>query len=227
MFAVSPFPNDLWDTQGENPPIFVTSPTAPSPGGASRGYVNGSNGMSLPNTFQNLQPFSPGSSPTASEFAGHHQQQQQHYQQHQGHHLGRAHSMQNIPYDPSFIPSPVSGGQRYDEAMELDPGGTGAASQDRKRQRTGPVHVAGVDGNVKRLSRARSDSAPLGYAAWGPSLSNQGRPRSGSGLARVAQGGMQTQGRKDDLVVNISGVGGAKSQVQPGATSPLVPKSGS
>ena len=234
----------------------MTSPSAPSPGpGCARGYgsANGvsANGMTLPTTFPSLQPFSPGSSPTGSEFTHPgHVQQQGHYAHplHHGHHghtghphhLNRAHSMQNIPYDSSFTaPSPVSAGPRYDDPMDLDGMGLG----DRKRQRTGPGLVpSSIEG--KRLSRARSDSAPLGYAAWGTAGApgSAGRPRSGSGLAQAnaraaagtPQGSMQMgsqsiqgSGRRDDLMVNISGVGSGKGAGQSqGQTSPLVPKAG-
>ncbi|KAL5536721.1 hypothetical protein ACEPAF_544 [Sanghuangporus sanghuang] len=275
--SVAPFPPELWEPPENNPPIFITSPSAPTPSPASAssrsyGSVNGSasaavNGMTLPSAFSGLQPFSPGSSPTASEFAhpGHAQHGGHYghtaYHGHHGghvHHLNRAHSMQNISYDGSSFaaPSPVTGGPRYDDVMELDASSLpGQGLSDRKRQRTGAfVTGSGLDG--KRLSRARSDSAPLGYGAWGAATSapptsagpgtgtpatgsGLGRPRSGSVLGQVnarlsqqSQAGMQTgQGRRgDELMVNISGIGNGKSNSpggqSPSATSPLVPKAG-
>lgn len=222
--------------------------------------------MSLPSAFPSLQHFSPGSSPTASEFA--HPTHGSHYghtaYSHHGHHgghihhLNRAHSMQNIPYDSSSFaaPSPITSGPRYDDAMELDGSSlSGQGIGDRKRQRTG-AFVTGSALDGKRLSRARSDSAPLGYGAWstgaatsapptsaGPGTgtaaasSALGRPRSGSGLGQVnarlsqSQAVMQSgQGRRDELMVNISGIGSGKASSSggqsPSATSPLVPKAG-
>ena len=254
--SVAPFPPDLWETPDNHPPIFITTPTAPSPGSmsaSSRAYgsVNGSagatsNGMMLPSAFSGLQPFSPGSSPTGSEFAhpgnsqhgGHYAYSSyQHHGHHSGHqhHLNRAHSMQNIPYDTSFATSSVCGGPRYDDAMELDTSLSGQGICDRKRQRTGPTFITGSGLEGKRLSRARSDSAPLGYGAWSteaptsapPTSSGlsstgagsvlAGRPRSGSGLAQInarisqSQGSIQTGRKEEELTVNISGLGSGKS----------------
>lgn len=154
--------------------------------------------------------------------------------------------MQNLPYDTRYqydtnaLP-PVS-------PAEFDAFATEIPSADRKRQRTGTTSsmtsttssgggsVITGDGtgpngvsaaaaaaaavNAKRLSRARSDSAPQGYGiggTWSPAAS---RPRSGSGLApRVGTGA-----RRDDLLVNISGSRGTGSgctQGSAGASSLL------
>ena len=64
-------------------------------------------------------------------------------------------------------------------------------TQGRKRQRTNPED----GGGGKKGSRARSDSAPLGYqltSGW-----QQGRPRSGSGL----QSNRVSSSRREELPV--------------------------
>ncbi|KAI5123208.1 hypothetical protein M0805_003974 [Coniferiporia weirii] len=216
------FPPELWEAS-DNPPIFITSPASRYP-----------SAMALPNAFHNLQSFSPTSSPTAADFPPHHGHAPTHPHSHPN--LSRTHSLQHIPYDtgyPHGVPP-----TRYDTgaegAMELD-----ASSSDRKRQRTGStlsaVGLGPSDGSSKRLSRARSDSAPLGYAnangngvntgglgtqaqPWphghghAPGVSGS-RPRSGSGLAP------RGVGRREDLLINISGTA---NRGTPSATSPLV-----
>lgn len=100
-------------------------------------------------------------------------------------------------------PSPGPGGG-------LDPFASGDDSQGRgsaKRQRTAPNSATddpgpGANSFVsKKPSRARSDSAPLGYG-FGGGWPQANRPRSGSGL------GGRGLGRRDEglPVPNISGI---------------------
>lgn len=209
MNTVANFPPDLWELS-ENPPIYITSPSS---------TMHMSRYPPIPSSaFHSLQSFSPSSSPTASDFPP-----QSHAHQHQ-HPLSRTHSLQHIPYDYSHSAASSQQQQRYDTVMS---GGGGhlpspnsavdpyhnsefppPSSTDRKRQRTGNAAFgassAGDDGSSqsqsKRASRARSDSAPLGYG-FGQSWPNANRPRSGSSLATATR----TSGRRDDVLVNISG----------------------
>lgn len=172
-------------------------------------------------SMHNLHSMSPGSSPTAADFPSH---------PHSAHPLSRTHSLQHIPYDGGYGHGVAT--TRYDNALQTplppSPGSLDSFntdSSDRKRQRTGaptisstpggPVGVADANSS-KRLSRARSDSAPLGYGigqAW-----SQNRPRSGSGLAPR---------RREDMMPNISnpvprGMTNGLHTPMLGATSPMV-----
>ena len=155
-------------------------------------------------SLHSLHSLSPSSSPTAAEFPSH---------THTPHNLSRQQSFQHIPYESAAsmhahphhahaLGHGVSTA-RYETALTTPlppspgPGGLDAFGDDRgsaKRQRTGPGVVGGDEiGVSKKGSRARSDSAPLGYgigSAW-----PQTRPRSGSGL------GQRALGRREELPV--------------------------
>lgn len=190
--------------------------------------------MGLPNSFHNLHSFSPSSSPTTTDFPP----SSAHHGHAAAHSLPRTHSLQHIPYDTNggYAAHGVSTA-RYESALTtpLPPSpGAGAfdtldSASDRKRQRTGSsglspsVSALAQDGSqTKRLSRARSDSAPLGYGMNQPWTHGSSRPRSGSGLAPRGT----AAGRRDDLLVNISGTAnrGANNTVNngPHSATPLL-----
>ncbi|EIN06203.1 hypothetical protein PUNSTDRAFT_91010 [Punctularia strigosozonata HHB-11173 SS5] len=150
-----------------------------------------------------------------------HQHPHPHPHPHPHHHsLSRHHSFQHLQYGPDAAPPSYTQGSvssaRYEAAGALStslppsPGpldpysatsSPGEMADGRhggaKRQRTGNSPVAGPGEMAlkKTLSRARSDSAPLGYAlgaGWG----QDARPRSGSGLAPV-----RVAGRRDDIAL--------------------------
>lgn len=170
-------------------------------------------------SMHNLHSMSPNSSPTASDFPSH---------PHSAHPLSRTHSLQHIPYENGYGHGVSTA--RYETALQTplppSPGSLDSFNpdvSDRKRQRTNAPSISSTPGNgvadvnsSKRLSRARSDSAPLGYG-MGQSWSHN-RPRSGSGLAPR---------RRDDMMPNISNatsrgmVNGLHTPMM-GATSPLV-----
>ncbi|TDL26659.1 hypothetical protein BD410DRAFT_882301 [Rickenella mellea] len=223
------FPADLLDTV-ENPPIFVTSPSAPHPHAS---HFGGPSSMTLGNpSLHSLHSLSPTSSPTATDFPSH-----PHSHSHsQSHSLSRPHSLQHIPYEHVYGHGHGVSTARYETALStpLPPspgpmdaltapdgshGPTSGADQGRaKRQRTAPTppssatgehahsHAqtgtgAGGNSTGKRLARARSDSAPLGYGLGQP-WGHGGRPRSGSGLAPV-----RSARRDDGLLVGGIGLG--------------------
>ncbi|KDQ61817.1 hypothetical protein JAAARDRAFT_523193 [Jaapia argillacea MUCL 33604] len=172
-------------------------------------------------SLSSLHSLSPGSSPTTGEFPSHiHSHTPS---------LSRQTSYQSLPYDNSHMhgrydnglpPSPGSHTQRPLEPFPSDysDGRPGSA----KRQRMAGHHssmnsphphdphnaiVNGGEAVTRKLARARSDSAPLGYAL-GATWANQGRPRSGSGLAaggRVTTANMMR--KEDSLVQNIANTG--------------------
>ncbi|CDO69686.1 hypothetical protein BN946_scf184851.g74 [Trametes cinnabarina] len=199
-----PFPTDILDN-GDSPNIYVTSPTSSAPHTSQFPPLSSLPNGGL----HSLHSLSPSSSPTTAEFPSHthvsHTLSRQHSYQHipsydgmhhahshhhghhqpphhhQPHHSGM-HGMSNSRYEPAIAtPLPPSPG-----AMEFD---------DRlgaKRQRTGPGSStsfsvpgtadgssSGSSSTLKKGSRARSDSAPLGY---GMTTWPQTRPRSGSGI---------------------------------------------
>ncbi|KAJ7746802.1 HSF-type DNA-binding-domain-containing protein [Mycena maculata] len=182
--SVPPFPVDLLE-----PNIFVTSP---------RGYE---------------------ASPTAPDFPHHQPPPPQHHPTHgHSHSLSRQHSFQHISFsrgETSGSPLPASPGSITMEMFDDAESGRGSSKRQRMMSGddTSPItnggsphphhpqahHAATVDSlspPKPRTSRARSDSAPLGYAMqpgpggsgggglgpWGAG-SGGGRPRSGSGLA--------------------------------------------
>lgn len=178
-----------------------------------------------------MQPFSPTSSPTTIDFPPPVQQQQQsqqppssHAGTHQHHSLGRVHSLQHIPYDPGY-------GHNISQqvVMELD---ESDPSSDRKRQRTGvtvKTETGVSDGAAsRRLARARSDSAPLGYTMGAGTGTSQSwthgahghtfvgnRPRSGTNLVQP-----RGVGRREE-VLNLSGNRSVSAVCTTQATSPL------
>lgn len=138
-----------------------------------------------------LHSLSPNSSPTTAEFPAHVHAAHPHT-------LSRQPSFQH-PYEPHLTAA------RFDSPLSTplppSPGAMGPGTpmdfddlQGRKRQRIVTSNVSSVSNDTKRLSRARSDSAPLGYAigsTWGTT-----RPRSGSGLAP-----RPPSVRREDIVV--------------------------
>ncbi|OJT13498.1 Heat shock factor protein [Trametes pubescens] len=200
------FPTDVLES-GDSPNIYVTSPTssAPqashfpslsslpnsglhslhslSPGSSPTtaefpSHTHTPHSLSRQHSYQHIPSYDNMHAQHHSHHAHHaHQHAHHHQQQHHG-----MHGVSNARYEnPLTTPLPPSPGP-----MEFE---------DRigaKRQRTGPgsstsFSVPGsADGSapnsssLKKGSRARSDSAPLGYG-----LTNwpQTRPRSGSGLA--------------------------------------------
>lgn len=162
----APFPLELLENhEVHGPNILVTAPGSSSSPVPSAGSNQATNGrvnpthlpaLSLPSGNTHSYSLSPGSSPTTSEFPGH---------QNSPHNLSRQSSFNfDSRYDhTSLPPSPR-------------PGQPGQAGDDRiKRQRMSPVEpppmgtlptIAGgnpnTSGDEKKLSRARSDSAPMG-----------------------------------------------------------------
>ncbi|KAJ6561142.1 HSF-type DNA-binding-domain-containing protein [Mycena vulgaris] len=211
--SVPPFPVDLLE-----PNIFVTSP---------RGYE---------------------ASPTALDFPHHQPPQQQHHPSHgHSHSLSRQHSFQHISFsrgETSASPLPASPGSITMEMFDDVENGRGSSKRQRMMSSddVGPGsanggsphphhpqahHAATVDSlspPKPRTSRARSDSAPLGYAMqpgpgggpggglgpWGAGGGGGGRPRSGSGLAHIGQGqrGIPNIGNMSRGVGPNGGLGG-------------------
>jgi len=230
--VIGPFPPDLLDQ--ESPNIYVTSS-----GGAPGTPSSAGTGASTPSRYPALAGLnlgmhglaSPGDSPPGpNEVHLHHAP------------LSRQHSFQHVagygagpPTSPVVGPSGSGGGntngmemfeegrvsikrQRISEegvdgGVMMSPGGVGSG-------------IAGlVGGGKKPSSRARSDSAPLGYGhgfgvgagmgglsgAWGGGGGGiMGRPRSGSGIAgrgmvrgSVLAGGAGSSGSGTPLMGSI------------------------
>lgn len=204
---VPPFPADLLDSI-ESPNIYITSPTSstarfPPPPLSMGGLGHSMHSVSSPN-----------SSPTAADFPTH-----LHHHNGHSHSLSRQHSFQHISFSRGdSSPMPPSPGsitmELFDEGSDengrgsvkrqrmsddspltaLGGGGSGDSLSSMSALSSpgggGPVLGGGQGIPGKKLSRARSDSAPLGYGLGGgltsPINSWQGaggRPRSGSGLA--------------------------------------------
>ncbi|KAI0690880.1 HSF-type DNA-binding-domain-containing protein [Cerioporus squamosus] len=189
-----PFPTDILES--DSPNIYVTSPQNFAP---SASHYPSLSSLSTSGLHQ-LHSISPSSSPTTADFPSH---------THTPHTLSRQHSYQHIPYDnmhhahshhahhqQHHHPHHAHHGMhaaRYDSAIAtpLPPSPSPLDYDERvgaKRQRPNPGSSGAMSmpgtvdgsGSVKKGSRARSDSAPLGYGltSW-----PQTRPRSGSGLA--------------------------------------------
>ena len=199
-----PFPSDILDS-GESPNIYVTSPQSSAPQTSHFPSLSSIQTSSL----HSLHSISPSSSPTAPDFPSHthtphtlsrqhsyqhipydgglhHAHSQSHHAPHHAHHHSQQHH-HTLRYDSAAIatplpPSPGPGPMDYDERVgakrqRTTPGSSGMpGSADGG---AGPGSAGGA-GTLKKGSRARSDSAPLGYGltSW-----PQTRPRSGSGLA--------------------------------------------
>lgn len=220
-----PFPGDLLDPN-DSPNIMITSPTSSGMHSHSHPHSHPHSAhqhqhfppslapLSNNPSLHSLHSLSPGSSPTAPEFPSH---------THTPHSLSRQHSFQHISeYGHGGMST-----SRYDSAAAMatplppSPGPMDVFedAQGRKRQRTGPGVDDGGGGGMgsKKGSRARSDSAPLGYglaSGW-----PQTRPRSGSGLQnRVAVGR-----REEQLPIpNIGSL--SRGQTLPMLSIPGVPK---
>ncbi len=185
-----PFPNELLDPN-ESPNIMITSPTS----ALQSHFPPSLSSLSNP-SLHSLHSLSPGSSPTAPDFPSH---------THTPHNLSRQHSYHQIPEYSTAMHTNHHGHShlvstaRFESAITTplppSPGPLDAYddAQGRKRQRTG-TSASDEQLGSKKGSRARSDSAPLGYnlnAGW-----PQTRPRSGSGLqSRV------NTGRREELPV--------------------------
>ncbi|KAF9479563.1 hypothetical protein BDN70DRAFT_684977 [Pholiota conissans] len=207
--SVPQFPPDLLES-AESPNIYITSPTSTSryPPPLS---------MNMHNSMHNLS--SPNSSPTAADFPSSHG----HHNHSQPHSLSRQHSFQHVSYrgdSTSSTPLPSSPGSISMDLFDDHDAPSGRGSTKRQRlDESGVgvgVNISGTNGGdamslmssvsspgsgpvlsnltvPKKSSRARSDSAPLGYATplWqqgglsggpGSGATGVGRPRSGSGM---------------------------------------------
>ncbi|KZT68659.1 hypothetical protein DAEQUDRAFT_313923 [Daedalea quercina L-15889] len=233
---------------------FLPSLSMPGPGGAHSHTLHHTHSLHSLGT-------SPGSSPTTADFPHHAHGGAHHSHHHSQSHtpassLSRQHSFQHLPYESAAMHSHQhhgSHGHAYGSGryggdapaplstplppspgpMDLDERVGGA-----KRQRTAPssglntpIGVGSGLGESGKKSRARSDSAPLGYGGLGSGWSAVGRPRSGSGLGSSSLGGMGGSGlrtvgnlRREDTIPNIgnvsrvagSGAGGLPGLVVPG-----------
>ncbi|KAH9930260.1 HSF-type DNA-binding-domain-containing protein [Fomitopsis serialis] len=209
-----PFPADLLEP--DNPNIYITSPNSATPHAGGGGFLP-SLSMSGPahaHTLHHTHSLhslgaSPGSSPTTADFPHHAHGGAHHSHHHSQSHtpassLSRQHSFQHLPYESAAMHShhgsASGGGAHHSYAgrtplppspgpMDLDERVGGA-----KRQRTAPssglsTPIGGLGGGEGgKKSRARSDSAPLGYGALGSGWGAAGRPRSGSGLGSGSLG---------------------------------------
>ncbi|OSD04910.1 hypothetical protein PYCCODRAFT_1486510 [Trametes coccinea BRFM310] len=230
-----PFPTDILDS-GDSPNIYVTSPTSSAPhtsqfpplsslpnGGLHSlhslspssspttaefpSHTHGPHTLSRQHSYQHIPSYD-GMHHAHSHHHTHHTHQHAHH--HQPHHSGM-HGLSNTRYEPAIAtPLPPSPGPMdFDDRL-------GA-----KRQRTGPGSStsfsvpgtadgssSGSSSTLKKGSRARSDSAPLGY---GLTTWPQTRPRSGSGIAprsglsgspggsNLSMGSMGTSARREEV----------------------------
>jgi len=186
--------------------------------------------MSMTQSMHSMHSLSsPNSSPTAADFPSHHLQ---HHHHGPSHSLSRQHSFQHVSFTrneaAASTPLPPSPGSI---TMEMFDDGSGEPANGRgstKRQRMSDDDSAGVNGatgsgdslsmsssmtsltspgtpqgaTAKKLSRARSDSAPLyglGLSSWQQGGSG-GRPRSGSGMAGPRTVGPMTRSNGTPLL---------------------------
>lgn len=228
-----PFPVDLLEP--DNPNIYITSPNSTTPHASSTAGGNGflpSLSLSMPgphslhhtHSLHSLGP-SPGSSPTTADFPHSAHHSHHHSQSHTpASSLSRQHSFQHLPYEsaalhhgahaqygryggggdaPLSTPLPPSPGP-----MDLDER-VGSAKRQRTVPSSGlstPIGMGG-EGPGGKKSRARSDSAPLGYGTLGGAWGAAGRPRSGSGLGASVRGIGAL--RREETIPNIGSVGRA------------------
>ncbi|KAF8659878.1 hypothetical protein AX16_001762 [Volvariella volvacea WC 439] len=204
---VPPFPQELVEESGSNPNIYVTSPQS-----ATSRYPPP---LSMNFNSQPLHSISPNSSPTGTDFPPHLQSQphptlsrQQSFQ-----HVSYSrdgHSSAPTPLPPSpTMPMDLFDDERSslkrqrvsDDGSGLNGVGVPSHAGDSLSALSSPVTgppgsaFGSVVGSGKKLNRARSDSAPLGYgfsgmpAQWSAGTNTgvatiSGRPRSGSGISR-------------------------------------------
>lgn len=183
---------------------MVTSPTS----GNAIGHFPSLSSLSNP-SLHSLHSLSPSSSPTAADFPSH---------THTPHSLSRQQSFQHIPYDShmqSHHSHTHSGHHGHMGHGGLDFGDDPQGRTSTKRQRTSVVSgsstvddLSSSPSMIKKGSRARSDSAPLGYGLGASGWAQTSRPRSGSGLGppRLVGGGMGGVGgggggRREELPV--------------------------
>ncbi|KAF8587827.1 hypothetical protein K439DRAFT_739685 [Ramaria rubella] len=222
------FPAELLDSS-ENPPILITSHSHSQPTSQQQSqsqpqsqaqHRHSPSNSAHPSRFNATlsstglpvhASISPSSSPTASDFP-------HHYHQPHSHPPAPLHSHYDPDPHPPHTPSP-------DNSNSM-PGGEHGPSP--KRQRTGAV---AQPHHERKLSRARSDSAPLGYGfghvhphahhpyatpaaapGHGPNAAHLGRPRSGSNLA----------GRREDGFLSAT-VSARMSSASVGVSSFAVP----
>lgn len=184
------------------PNILVTAPgssNSPVSPGSANSVMNGGGAnhahlpsLSLPGVNAHSYSLSPASSPTTSEFPMHHQQTNS------PHNLSRQSSFNfDGRYDHTSLPPSPRPGQTGDDRV--------------KRQRMSPVDpppmgtipsIAGgnpnanprdVAGPGKKLSRARSDSAPMG--GGGPDFFGQANANGGLGGYSYNTAGGSTRAR--------------------------------
>lgn len=189
------FPPDLLDN-GDSPNIMVTSPT----NGNQIPHFPSLSSLSNP-SLHSLHSLSPSSSPTAADFPSH---------THTPHTLSRQQSFQHIPYDSpmhSHHSHSHSGHHGHLGHGGLDFGDENQGRTSTKRQRTSVVSNNGDDTSspslIKKGSRARSDSAPLGYGLNASGWAQASRPRSGSGLGGPPRlgGTLVSSVRREELPV--------------------------
>jgi hypothetical protein len=180
-----PFPMELLEPI-DNPPIYITSPPEPT---LHQQYAYFGGGIST---------ISPGSSPTSAEFPFSSNNVHSNHSHQHGLHLSldpHVHSPGGAPsrFDSALTtPLPPSPGAMSTGFHEMNNSGDGRPTGS-KRQRVDDNSVS-QSGSVvqstgeqapaviRRLARARSDSAPLGMqlgATW-----ESARPRSGTALSR-------------------------------------------
>jgi hypothetical protein len=185
-----PFPADLADPD-ESPNLYVTQPTT---------IAISAHSPFPPSALSNaasLHSLSPASSPTTADFPT-----TAHIHSH-SHSLSRQHSFphthvhSHAPYGTSPSPVPMDFEDAQGRKRQRTAGGgvppPPASSAGANGVSPATAVAVGADGTKQRLSRARSDSAPLGYNNFGSNWTAT-RPRSGSGLAVRAP-------RRDDIVV--------------------------
>ena len=240
LWIVPPFPNDLLEAS-ESPNIYVTSPTA-----TSRYPPPLSMNLHSLHTMN-----SPNSSPTAADFPsshmhhGHphqpHSLSRQHSFQHIASYRGDSTSSTPLQSSPGSISmelfddgvgDPSPSGRSSVKRQRLDENGTGVGVNNSPDSMSMMSSVSSPGSNTgpgiasltvpKKSSRARSDSAPLGYAGalWqqgglsgpnGPGV--MGRPRSGSGLMPRAIPNIGTMTRNNNASTPLLAITTAESDL--------------
>lgn len=200
-----PFPQDLLEASNSNPNILVTGPgssistsASPAPPSTSSSNSGVPPSLSLPSMSNHSFSLSPASSPTVGDFPTGSNNRS----------LSRQSSFQHS-YDPAS-------NIRYDSALTtpLPPSPVPGLEDPRsKRQRISPIdppsNGIGPAPGGRRVSRARSDSAPMGSSLGGmpggfygpgpvnggysypPTIAGAGRAR---GVSSAARGKSSTTG---------------------------------